>query len=65
MKPEQTQQLNPRHQPETASTAIQQSFEDIEGGLPLDSPTVRAREQQQHGRPVSNRPPVSQENADQ
>jgi hypothetical protein len=45
MSPEE-QQLNPRHQPETVSTAIQQSFEDPEGGLPLDSPVVKAAGQQ-------------------
>ena len=52
MSPEQ-QPLNPRHQPETVSTAIQQSFEDPEGGLPLDSPVVKAREQESRGRPTS------------
>jgi hypothetical protein len=57
MKPEQPQQLNPRHQPETISTASLQSFEDPEGGLALDSPVVLAREQQCRGRPASLRPP--------
>ena len=57
MNPEE-QQLNPRHQPETVSTAIQQSFEDPEGGLPLDSPLVRIREQESRGRPTSiDQPP--------
>lgn len=58
MNPEQ-QQVNPRHQPETISTAIQQSFEDPEGGLPLDSPEVKAREQQCRGRPRTNGQPQS------
>lgn len=57
MKPEQQPQLNPRHQPETVSTASLQSFEDPEGGLPLDSAVVQAREQQCRGRPASVRPP--------
>lgn len=57
MKPEQQQHLNPWHQPETVSTASLQSFEDPEGGLPLDSPVVQAREQQCRGRPTSMRPP--------
>ena len=57
MKPEQQQQLNPQHQPETVSTASLQSFEDPEGGLPLDSPVVQAREQQCRRRPASTRPP--------
>ncbi len=56
MNPEQRQQLNPRHQPETVSTASLQTFEDPEGGLPLDSAAVQAREQQQRGRPASHRP---------
>jgi hypothetical protein len=59
MNPEQRQQLNPRPQPETVSTASLQSFEDPEGGLPLDSPMVQAREQQYRGRPASNAPPRS------
>jgi len=50
-------QPNPCHQPETASTASVQSFEDPEGGLPLDSPVVRAREQQCRGRPASIQAP--------
>jgi hypothetical protein len=57
MKPKQQQQLNPRRQPETVSTASLQSFEDPEGGLPLDSPVVQAREQQCRGRPASMQPP--------
>jgi hypothetical protein len=57
MKPEQQQPPNPQHQPETASTASLQSFEDPEGGLPLDSPVVLAREQECRGRPASERPP--------
>jgi hypothetical protein len=57
MKPEQQQPLNPRHQPETLSTASFQSFEDPESGLPLDSPVVLEREQQCRGRPASMRPP--------
>jgi hypothetical protein len=56
MKPEQQQQLNPRHQPETVSTASLQSLEDPEGGLPLDSPVVVARDQQCRGRPANTRP---------
>ena len=59
MNPEQRQQLNPRHQPETVSTASLQSFEDPEGGLPLDSPVVQAREQQCRGRLPSISPPRS------
>lgn len=57
MKPEQQPPLNPQHQPETVSTASLQSFEDPEGGLPLDSPVVQAREQQCRGRPARVRPP--------
>jgi hypothetical protein len=53
MNAEPRQQQNPLHQPETVSTAILQSFEDPEGGLPLDSPVVKAREQQSRGRPAS------------
>ncbi len=51
MNPNQRQPLNPHHQPETVSTASLQSFEDPEGGLPLDAPVVQARAQQQRGRP--------------
>jgi hypothetical protein len=40
---------NQHHQPETVSTANLQAFEDPPGGLPLDSPIVQARQQQQHG----------------
>jgi hypothetical protein len=50
-------QLNPRHQPNTISTASVQSFEDPEGGLPLDSLGVKAREQQCRGRPTRNGSP--------
>ena len=57
MEPDQPQPRNPRHQPETVSTASLQSFEDPEGGLPLDSPVVQAREQQCRGRPPGTRPP--------
>jgi hypothetical protein len=57
MKPDQPQQLNPRHQPETVSTASVQAFDDPKGGLPLDSPIVQAREQQARGRPASIRGP--------
>jgi len=53
MNTQQRQHLNPQHQPETVSTASLQSFEDPEGGLPLDSPVVKAREQQSRGRPAS------------
>jgi hypothetical protein len=56
------QDLNPRHQQETVSTASIQSFEDPEGGLPLDSPVVKSRERQCRGRPASVQPP--QANAD-
>lgn len=55
MKPEQQKPLNPRHQPETLSTANLQSFEDPEGGLPLDSPIVEAREKQYRGKPARPR----------
>jgi len=64
MKPEQQQPLNPRHQPETVSTASLQSFEDPEGGLPLDSPVVQAREQQCRGKPASTRPPQADSQMD-
>jgi hypothetical protein len=64
MNPEQPQQLNPRHQPETISTASLQSFEDPEGGLPLDSPVVQAREQQYRGRPANTRPPQTNSQMD-
>ena len=57
MNAEQRQQLEPRHQPETVSTASVQSFEDPEGGLPLDSPVVKARERQSRGRPANVHPP--------
>jgi hypothetical protein len=56
MNPEQRQQLNPRHQPETASTASLQIFEDPEAGLPVHSSLVQAREHQRHNRPVNHRP---------
>ena len=57
MNAEQREQPKPRHQPETVSTASLQSFEDPEGGLPLDSPVVKAREQQSRGRPAGIHPP--------
>jgi hypothetical protein len=57
MNAQQRQQPNPDHQPETISTASLQSFEDVEGGLALDSPVVKAREQQCRGRPASIQPP--------
>jgi hypothetical protein len=60
MNPDQQQQLNPRHQPETVSTASLQAFEDPEGGLPLDSPVVQAREAQPRGQPASLRPTPSE-----
>jgi hypothetical protein len=50
MSPEQRPHLNSQHQPETVSTADRQTFEDPDGGLPLDSPLVQARAQQQRGR---------------
>ena len=56
MNAEERQHLNPQHQPETVSTASLQSFEDPEGGLPLDSPSVKAREEQCRGRTASIRP---------
>lgn len=64
MKPEQQQPLNPRHQPETVSTASLQSFEDPEGGLPLGSPVVQAREQQRRGKPANTRPPQTHSQMD-
>jgi len=66
VNPEQPQQLNPQHQSETVSTASRQLFEDPEGGLVLDSPLVQAREQQQRGRPASQRRmPSAQERPNQ
>jgi hypothetical protein len=62
MKPEQ--QLNPQHQAETVSTASLQSFEDPEGGLPLDSPVVQAREQQRRGRQADAQPPQANSQMD-
>jgi hypothetical protein len=56
MNTDQQQHLNPQHQPDTVSTASLQSFEDPEGGLPLDSPVVQAREQQRYGQPASKSP---------
>ena len=53
MDAEERQHLNPRYQPETVSTASLQAFEDPQGGLPLDSPAVKTREQQRRGRPAS------------
>jgi hypothetical protein len=38
MSPEQRPHVNSQHQPETVSTANRQTFEDPDGGLPLDSP---------------------------
>jgi hypothetical protein len=60
MNPDQRQQLNPHHQPETVSTASLQAFDDPEGGLPLDSPLVQAREAQLRGRPASVPPTPSE-----
>jgi hypothetical protein len=56
MNAEQPQHLNMQRQPETVSTASLQPFQDPVGGLPLDSPVVKAREQQSRGRPASIRP---------
>lgn len=53
-------QSNRHHQPETVSTASLQGFEDSPGGLPLDSPFVQARQQQQQGRPVAQQPNASE-----
>ncbi len=50
---------NRHHQPETVSTASLQGFEDPPGGLPLDSPVVQARQQQQHGKPAAQQPDAS------
>jgi hypothetical protein len=55
MSPEQPQQLNPKHQPETVSTSSRQTFDDPEGGVSLDSPLVQAREQQRGGSPSQRR----------
>ena len=57
MNAEQRQPRKPGHQSETVSTASLQSFEDPEGGLPLDSPVAKARQQQSRGRPAGNHPP--------
>ncbi|MFO0969241.1 MAG: hypothetical protein U0793_27105 [Gemmataceae bacterium] len=57
MNAEQRERPNPRHQPETVSTASLQAFEDPEGGLPVDSPEAKAREQQSRGRPGRIHPP--------
>jgi hypothetical protein len=54
--PEQPQPFNPLHQPDTFSTVSRLTFEDPEGGLPLDSPEVQAHERQQRGRPANQRP---------
>lgn len=59
MNADKRQNVNPQHQPETGSTASLQSFEDPEGGLPLDSPVVKARERQSRGRPTNIHPPHS------
>ena len=56
MDADKRQNVNPQH-PETVSTASLQSFEDPDGGLPLDSPVVKARERQSRGRPASLHPP--------
>lgn len=64
MKPEQQQPPHPPHQPETISTTSLQTFEDPEGGLPLDSPVVRAREQQRRGRPADPQPPQTNSQMD-
>jgi hypothetical protein len=62
MDPKQRPPVNPRHQPETRSTASVQTFEDSEGGLPLDSPEAQARQRQRGGRPgtSSSGPPGSE-----
>jgi hypothetical protein len=57
MNPDQGQQLQSQHQPETFSTANVQTFEDSEGGVPLDAPLVRAREKQRQAKPASRRLP--------
>lgn len=57
MNADPRQKPRPCHQPETVSTASVQSFDDPEGGLPLDSPEVRAREEQRRGRPAGILPP--------
>jgi hypothetical protein len=57
MNADQRPQRNPQHQPETVSTASLQTFEDPDGGLPLDSPAVKGREQECRGRPASIPPP--------
>jgi hypothetical protein len=64
MNPEEWQQHNPQHQAETVSTANRQTFEDPEGGLPLDSPEVQAREPQRRGRPNRGRTPSAQDGTD-
>jgi hypothetical protein len=66
MNSEQRPHLNSQHQPETISTANRQSFEDPDGGMPLDSPLVQARAQQQRGRPARLRPAqAEQDTSDQ
>lgn len=65
MNPDQRQHLNPHHQPETISTASLQSFEDPEGGLPLDSPLVQAREEQHCGRPANLRSGPSEKDTEE
>jgi hypothetical protein len=65
MTPEQRPHLDSQHQPETVSTANRQTFEDPDGGLPLDSPLVQARTGQQRGRPARLRPaPAEQDSSD-
>ena len=53
-------QPNRHHQPDTVSTASLQGFEDPPGGLPLDSPIVQARQQEQRGRPAAHQPKASE-----
>ncbi len=62
MNPDVKWPPNPQHQPETQSTATLQSFDDPEGGLPLDAPEVQARRQQQHGRPARLQPMPADDN---
>jgi hypothetical protein len=62
MNSDQQRPVNPQHHPETMSTANLQSFEDPEGGLPLDAPEVQACGQLQHGRPARVQPKPSKDN---
>jgi hypothetical protein len=41
MDPQKRQEVNPRHQPETLSTAILQTFENSEGGCRLIRPRFK------------------------